>query len=159
MSEKIPAGGPYKAAIGIHEQLNADDIKDSRRLWSTYCTNDLELCKKFYDIIINISNLIAEARIEDIDSSTYQGIDKDFLNIMNSIKNNYSLYLSGSIISFGEFVLVKFNRGISLPNGKFIEKNEISLIPLEEAILLSSLKYVDPVTTLSYSIINKQKKD
>ncbi len=159
MSEKIPAGGPYKAAIGIHEQLNADDIKDSRKLWSAYCSNDLELCRKFYDIIMNISNLISEARIEDVDASTYQGIDKDFLYIINLIKNNYSLYLSGAVISFGEFVLVKFNRDISLPNGKFLEKNEISLIPIEEAILLSSLKYVSPVTTLSYNVINRQKKD
>jgi len=160
LSERIPAGGPYKAAIGIHEQINADDIKDSRKLWSTYCSNDLELCKRFYNVVISMTNLISEARLEDIDVKNYQGIDKEFLNVVETIKNNYSLYLSGGVISFGEFVLAKFNRDLTLLNGKFMEKNEVSLIPLEEALLLSSLNYVNLVKTLPYKIINNlQKKD
>jgi len=158
LSERIPAGGPYKAAIGIHEQINADDIKDSRKLWGTYCSNDLELCKRFYNVVISMTKLISEARLEDIDAKNYQGIDKEFLNIMEYIRNNYSLYLSGSVISFGEFILVKFNRDLTLLNGKFMEKNDVSLIPMEEALLLSSLNYVELVKTLSYKIINSMEK-
>ncbi|MDP8003031.1 MAG: hypothetical protein ACP5I6_01080 [Caldisphaera sp.] len=156
MSERIPVGGPFRAAIGLHEQVNADSIRDSRRLWGLYCSNDNKLCEKFYEIIYELSNYIAEMRIEDINYEDYKGIDREFFAKLNKIKSDYASYLSGEIISFGEYVLVKANKDLILLNNKFIERGEMTLVLLEEAILLSALGNVSLIKSLSSHMIAKR---
>jgi hypothetical protein len=156
LSERIPVGGPFRAAIGLHEQVNADSIRDSRRLWGLYCSNDNKLCEKFYEIIYELSNYIAEMRIEDINYEDYKGIDREFFAKLNKIKSDYASYLSGEIISFGEYVLVKANKDLILLNNKFIERGEMTLVLLEEAILLSALGNVSLIKSLSSHMIAKR---
>ena len=38
MSSEVPAGGPYKAALGMHEPLTVEHLKEARRQLSYYCT-------------------------------------------------------------------------------------------------------------------------
>jgi len=157
LSERIPAGGPFRAVIGLHEQLNAETIKEARKLWGIYCSEDVELCRRFSSIARKVSSQISLVRIEDIDPNEYKGLDRDFLTTIKKIIDRYSTYLSGEAISFGEFVLVKFNKDLMLSDSKEYERGEVTLVQLEEAVLLSALDYVEIIKTLSSNQLSLEK--
>ncbi len=131
MSERIPAGGAYRAATGMHDSLNLEHIVEAKRLLYTYCPG--EFCRRFLDLLSEASGLVAKARIEDLSyKESYSGIDSGVMNLYRGLVDFYSGYLSGVLVTVGEDVVVRVLSPLSI-DGVVVEAGETVRLPPERA--------------------------
>ncbi|MEB3816392.1 MAG: hypothetical protein LRS46_00405 [Desulfurococcales archaeon] len=142
MSKPIPAGGPYKAALGLHEALTATHIEVARRALFNYCLGEHRLCATYIKLISEVSKLVARARFEDlVYDESYRGSDADFFKIIRSSLEVYATALAGMLAGDGDKVLVRILRPVTV-NGKLLDRDDLVLLTLSEAAFLAALGYV-----------------
>jgi hypothetical protein len=146
MSNSIPAGGPFKAAVGLHESLTPNSIASSRKALSSYCSSpDRELCKAAIRIMKRTSDLIARARIEDLTfNDNYSGSDAPLFKRLRRIISFYSDFIAGFLVNYGDKALVKAKSNITL-NNVVIEEGELLVLPVADSALLVALDLAEPV--------------
>jgi len=147
MSSSTPAGGPFKAAVGLHEPLNASLINQARRLLSNYCSSPghARLCLEAVRITRTASQLVARARFEDLlFNDKYSGADKPLFRLLQGVVEFYARLIGGFIVTYGDKPMVEVRAGVSL-GGLKLEPGEVVLLPLAEAAFLSALGMVEPV--------------
>jgi len=147
LSAGIPGGGPYKAAIGSHEVVTTEDLRALKRLRAAYCSDDPEVCKTFLSLINEAGRLIAKARLEDLSSKDYTGVDSGFLKAFERLRDLYAAYLSASLISRGEKVLLVATADLLTPDGYLVRAGEAWMADVEVAAPLYALGLVRPVLT------------
>jgi len=147
LSAGIPGGGPYKAAIGSHEVVTTEDLRALKRLRATYCSDDPEVCKTFLSLINEAGRLIAKARLEDLSSKDYSGVDSGFLKAFERLRDLYAVYLSASLISRGEKVLLVATADLLTPDGYLVRAGEAWMADVGVAAPLYALGLVRPVLT------------
>ena len=145
MSEQVPAGGPYKAAIGLHEPLLVEHLKDARRMLSYYCLSKREYCDGYVRRVLEASRSVAEARLEDIaGSKDYRGVDADIMKSLPDLVSFYSEYLAGLYVLHGEDVMVRSKADLDR-EGLSLRRGEITLLPPGTALRLALSRLVEPV--------------
>lgn len=146
MSNSIPAGGPFKAAVGLHEPLTASTLAQTRRILASYCASSWrDLCLKIIKVSSEASALVSRARFEDLAfNGTYRGSDSPLFEKIRVIINFYAKLIAGLIVVYGDKPLVRAKAKVPLGNST-LEPGEVVLLPLAEAALLSALGFVEPV--------------
>lgn len=145
MSERVPAGGAYRAAVGLHEPLSVEHLRAARHLLSIYCRTANPFCSKYLDLVRRASLLVARARIEDLSSdSSYSGIDEGVIRALERLVDFYSNLIAGIMVTVGEYVLVKA-RATVIGGGADLVEGEVSLVPIDRAATLYVAGLVEPV--------------
>ena len=150
MSERVPAGGAFKAAAGMHESLNLEHLSDAKRLLYTYCPG--EFCEAYLDRLTRTALLVARARIEDLSrDEKYAGVDRGIIDLSNRLVQVYAEYISGMLVTVGESVLVRAREPI--PLGKTVaEPGETVPLPPAEAIGLVLAGLAEPVREIAIKL-------
>ncbi|MEB3779626.1 MAG: hypothetical protein GSR85_05270 [Desulfurococcales archaeon] len=147
MSERIPAGGAYRAAVGLHESLSVEHLRNARSILSTYCSEPGVLCGKALEVVRRASMLVAEARISDLAGKPdYTGIDAGIIKLHSRLIEFYSLYISGLVVTYGEHVLVKALTSLRM-EGLTVEPGDIIRMEPERAAGLYLAGLVEPVAS------------
>ncbi len=147
MSERIPAGGPYKAAAGLHEPLSLEHLMEARRAASIYCGSQDEYCCQFLRHLKKASILVAKARIRDlVENANYTGIDSGILELYNRLVEFYADYISASLLSYGENPVMHLRTSIVL-DGVKLEKGEYVEMDPAKAAALYVASIAEPVET------------
>jgi len=147
LSKSMPAGGPYKAAVGLHEPLTAASLSASRKALLSYCASKgrLPYCSKYLDLVTRLSRDISRARFEDLlFDSEYQGADSRLFAIIRRALEFYADLLAGKLGVYGDRILVKTRYPLRY-HSLILEEGEIVLIPIPEALLLASLGLLEPL--------------
>ena len=148
MSERIPAGGPFRAAAGLHEPLSLEHLAEAKRVVSYYCPG--EFCWRLLALIEESSRLVAEARILDLSrSEKYMGLDRQVRDLYSRLVSYYSGLIAGFYAGYGESVAVEVlahvevdgvvlrpGETVALPPGRAAELVMAGLArPLEEILI------------------------
>jgi hypothetical protein len=145
MSKSIPAGGPFKAAVGLHEPLTGANLREAKKALLNYCLAGPDFCRKYLEVINNVSDLIAKVRLDDLlFEEKYEGVDAELFKALRAIVNTYAKILAGEVAGYGDRILVITTRE-TLYNGKHLKEGEILLLPISEALILTALSVVTPV--------------
>ena len=152
MSSEIPAGGPYKAALGMHEPLTVEHLKEARRQLSYYCTAHVKFCREFIAKVREASINVARARLEDLPASKdYMGVDKGVLDVAERLVSFYADYIAGLLALHGEDVAVEARADIKI--GRLpLRKGEIAFLDPGLAARLSVAGLAEPVRSNSISL-------
>ena len=151
-SEIIPGGGPFKAAIGRHEPLTVDDLKAVRRAWALYCASEDKLCRRFAEMVLKTSRLVAKARLEDLRSEGYSGADLAILNVRDRLLEFYGLLLAGALVVRGERALVEAKTDLLMPDGTLIGEGDVAFVELGLAAALYAASMVEPARASSLAL-------
>ncbi len=149
MSEGVPAGGPYRAAVRMHETLTLEHLRAAREMLSTYCRAP-DYCQGYLKVLRESSALVARARAYDLPSD-YKGVDRGVLEALDRLLSFYARYLAGEYVASGEHVLVEVLEAFTL-RGVGYMPGEITLLPPGEAASLYSAGIVRPVESLALKI-------
>ena len=145
MSRSIPAGGPFKAAIGLHEPLTGANLREAKKALLNYCISGPKFCKKYLEVLNEMSSLIARIRIDDLlFDEGYEGIDSGLFKALRTIIDFYAKILAGEVAGYGDRVLVVTAKD-SWYNGRYLERGEVLLLPLPDALMLTALGVATPV--------------
>jgi len=145
MSKSIPVGGPFKAAVGLHEPLTGASLREAKRALLNYCLSSPRFCSKYLDVIGNISSLVARVRLDDLlFDERYEGVDAELFKALRTIVNAYAKILAGEIVGYGDRILVVVIRE-SLYNDRHLKEGEMLLLPISEALVLTAYGAVTPV--------------
>ena len=152
MSSEIPAGGPYKAALGMHEPLTVEHLKEARRQLSYYCTAHARFCREFIARVRDASLNVARARLEDLPASKdYVGVDKSVLDVAERLVNFYSEYIAGLLALHGEDVAVEAKADVKI--GKLpLKRGEIAFLDPGLAARLAVAGLAEPVRSNAISL-------
>ncbi|MGC9071535.1 MAG: hypothetical protein ACP5HK_02405 [Acidilobus sp.] len=153
MSSEIPGGGPYKAAIGSHEVITTESLRSLRRVRSSYCSGDLELCQRYVSLIDEAGVLIARARLDEMTSEGYSGVDAGFIKAQELLRDLYGKYVSGSLVSSGEKVLVMAKSDIFTSEGHLIMTGDLWYADVREAAGLYVMGVVEPVMSWPEAVV------
>jgi len=135
LSERIPVGGPFRAAAGLHEPLNYDHIGEAKRVIAYYCPG--EYCERLLALIEESAKLVAKARLEDLSrSEKYQGIDQGVIDLYLRLAEFYSGYISGFYAGYGELVAVEILASVEI-DGVLVMPGETLLLPPGRAAALT----------------------
>ena len=150
MSERVPAGGPFKAAAGMHESLSLEHLGEARRLLSSYCGSGEEYCCRVVSILRTVAPLVARARIEDLALSgqSYEGLDKPVLGLFSRLAELYAEYISGLLLTHGEDVIVQALRAFEL-EGVRVWPGEYVRLPPARALALVAAGLARPARALA----------
>ncbi|MEM1927274.1 MAG: hypothetical protein QXS85_00835 [Acidilobaceae archaeon] len=137
MTERVPAGGPYRALSGMHEPLVLESVREARRLVSIYCQQPEVFCEQFVSIVSRAAEKIARVRVEDLlEARDYKGLDLSFFATLKKLLEVYAKYISGLLVTWNEYVIVQFLASTEI-GGRVYERGEITILPLHEASLLN----------------------
>lgn len=143
MSERIPAGGPFRASRGMHDSLNLEHLSEAKNQLYTYCPG--EFCESFLSKVKESAILVAKARLFDLSyDENYAGIDKDAISIYNRLVNLYAYYISGLLVNHGEDIVVRVVQPFSL-NGIIMEPGEAVPVSLGRGIGLILAGLAEPL--------------
>jgi hypothetical protein len=126
LSERIPAGGPYRAAVGLHDTLSLEHIEEARRVLATYCRAPTDLCCRLLSILEEASTLVAWARLTNLArSEKYEGIDSGIISLLGKLVYFYSQYIMGALLGYGDDVIVEVLspvriNGMDLSPGEYV---------------------------------------
>ncbi len=148
MSEHIPAGGPYRTAIGLHESLSMEHVRAARETLSYYCRAP-GFCSEYQRIILETGMLAAKARLEELAYKRYTGMDQGILEAYRRLTEFYGLYLSGLLVPSGEGVLVKARAGFHVPGSAVAAPGDVLALPLGVAASLYAAGLVEPVRSIA----------
>ena len=147
MSERIPAGGLYRTAAGIHEPVSLEHLRLARYMVSTYCRSE-EFCKDYLDRVSRASVLVAKSRINDLVGTDYSGLDSEILGLIDRLVEFYAKYLAGLYVLAGEDVLVRASTTLKLPKSNaWALRGDIVRLKAGEAAALFIAGLVEPVET------------
>ena len=146
MSERIPAGGPYRALSGTHEPLTSELLREARNALSSYCQGDRRFCVKYVEKVLEVSAGIAFKRLVDLYGEDYRGVDSDVLRLLDSLVEFYSKYMAGVYALHGEEVLVKYKAGLTA-GGRSVFPGEIAVLQPGEAAKLYIAGLAEPVAS------------
>ncbi|MFP3307630.1 MAG: hypothetical protein RXN29_00465 [Acidilobus sp.] len=127
--------------------MTTEDLRALKRLRAAYCSDDPEVCKAFLSLINEAGRLIAKARLEDLSPKDYTGVDSGFLKAFERLRDLYAAYLSASLISRGEKVLLVATADLLTPDGYLIRAGEAWMADVGVAAPLYALGLVRPVLT------------
>ncbi|BAN89786.1 hypothetical protein [Aeropyrum camini] len=126
MSERVPAGGPYKAVSGSHEVLGSESLREAREALANYCSASRDYCSAYLERLLRLSRGIALKRLVDLyGDSGYKGVDKPVLEVLGSLVEFYASYISGLLPLHGEEVLVRSEATI-MEGGVRLLKGEVT---------------------------------
>ena len=149
MSERVPAGGAYKAAVGLHEPLSVEHLRSARSMLSIYCRRSGPFCSKYLSLARRASLLVAKARIGDLSGDAkYSGVDEELLKLYEGLVEVYASVLSGLLVSIGEYVMVRAKATV-IGGGVDLVEGEVTLLPLGKAASLYLAGVVEPVASLA----------
>ena len=152
MSERVPAGGPFKSAVGLHEALNVEHLREAKRLLSTYCMEPGDYCESYLERLMRISRLVASSRLEDLKGDEdYAGVDQEIIRLYSRIIEFYSSYIAGVVSTFGEHVIVKAKSTFEVGRALYI-RGEIVKLPLDKAAPLYVAGLVEPVKSAAVTL-------
>ncbi|MCE4625576.1 MAG: hypothetical protein F7C35_06930 [Desulfurococcales archaeon] len=136
MSERVPAGGPYRAAIGLHEGFNLEHLSEARKILSTYCGSGRGYCCTVISMLERIAPLVARARLEDLaGDSKYEGLDKEVIELFSGLLEFYSGYISGLLLGYAEDVIVRVREAFRLEGHLLYPGEYVRLTPGKAAAL------------------------
>ena len=145
MSERVPVGGPYRAAVSLHESLNLQHIREVKRIISTYCSEPGEYCCELLRRLAEASRLIARVRIEDLAGDpSYKGLDADLFKLYLRLVEFYAWYLSGGMATYNEDPIVRITRIVQVEN-VVLQPGEYARLPLALAASLYLAGLAEPV--------------
>ena len=148
MSAGIPAGGPFKAAVGLHEALSLEHLREVRRLLSSYCLAGEGYCREALRLVREAARLIARARLEDlVDDDKYQGLDAPLLALIRRLRDVYEAYLSGTMALAGENPVVYFKWSASI-EGVPYEDGDIAIVKPSTAFKAVACGAAEPLEGL-----------
>jgi hypothetical protein len=127
--------------------VTTEGLRALKRLRAAYCSDDPEVCKTFLSLINETGRLIAKARLEDLSSKDYTGVDSGFLKAFERLRDLYAAYLSASLISRGEKVLLVATADLLTPDGYLVRAGEAWMADVGLAAPLYALGLVRPVLT------------
>ncbi|MDT7868122.1 MAG: hypothetical protein RQ853_06910 [Acidianus sp.] len=127
--------------------MTTEGLRALKRLRAAYCSDDPEVCKTFLSLINETGRLIAKARLEDLSSKDYTGVDSGFLKAFERLRDLYAAYLSASLISRGEKVLLVATADLLTPDGYLVRAGEAWMADVGVAVPLYALGLVRPVLT------------
>ncbi|ESQ26045.1 MAG: hypothetical protein OSP8Acid_03260 [uncultured Acidilobus sp. OSP8] len=127
--------------------MTTEGLRALKRLRAAYCSDDPEVCKTFLSLINETGRLIAKARLEDLSSKDYTGVDSGFLKAFERLRDLYAAYLSASLISRGEKVLLVATADLLTPDGYLVRAGEAWMADVGLAAPLYALGLVRPVLT------------
>ncbi|MCE4619353.1 MAG: hypothetical protein F7C82_01425 [Desulfurococcales archaeon] len=143
MSERIPAGGPFRASTGMHDSLNLEHLSEAKGLLYTYCPGDF--CEEYLARVRKTALLVAKSRLYDLSyDENYAGIDRDVLSLYNKLVELYADYLSGLLVNYGEDIVVRVLHPFSL-DGIIVEPGETLPLSLGRGIGLILAGLAEPV--------------
>jgi len=136
VSERVPAGGPYRAAVGLHDRLTLEHLQEARRLLSSYCSSGMDYCCRVLRLLGMMSPLVARARLEDLSrNSSYEGLDKGIIDLYRRLERFYSDYVTGVLLEYGEDVIVIIKRLVEIDGVVLVPGEYVRLPPGEAASL------------------------
>ncbi|MCE4612587.1 MAG: hypothetical protein F7C07_01995 [Desulfurococcales archaeon] len=157
MSERIPAGGLYRTATGIHEPLSLEHLRLARYMASTYCRSR-EFCREYIERTLRASILVAKARINDLVGTDYTGLDSEILSLIDKLVEFYAKYLAGLYVLAGEDVLAKASTTLKLPRSNaWLVAGDIAKLKAGEAAALFVAGLIEPIETGALRIVKTGK--
>lgn len=157
MSERVPAGGPYRAAAGMHERLTLEHLSEARRLLSSYCRSSRDYCCRVASILTAISPLVARARLEDLSKGDYEGLDKGIIEIFQRLIDFYARYIGGELLTYGEDVVVRV-RSLVEVEGVTLYPGEYARLPPGRAAALVIAGMAEPGRATAIKIAGECSK-
>ncbi len=149
LSERVPLGGPFKAAMGMHEPQTLEPLREARRQLSTYCASPSELCSKYLEVLAEVSSRMAAVRLEDIATSgAYEGVDKPVIAAYRKLLEIYSKYIAGLLVVWGDQLLVELAGSVEV-EGRMLNKGDLVNMNLEEALGLILSGLAKPVESIA----------
>ena len=134
MSERVPAGGPFRAAAGLHEPLSLEHIHEAKRLLSSYCPG--RFCGELLSRLEPTSLLVAEARLQGLAwREKYAGVDEGILSAYRELVEHYARYIAGLYATHGEYLLVEVTGAVEV-DGVLLRKGEVARLPPGKALRL-----------------------
>ena len=150
MSERVPAGGPYRAAAGLHEPLSLEHIHEAKRLLSSYCPG--RFCGELLGRLEATGLLVAEARIQGLAwSEKYAGVDEDILEAYRELVAHYARYISGAYATHGEYILVEIEATVEV-DGVLLRRGEVARLPPGKALRLALAGLARPLPETSIKL-------
>lgn len=156
MSKGMPAGGPFRAAAGLHESLAPEAVREARRALVSYCL-DLGHCTSYVAIIEEASELIAKTRIYDLAwDDSYEGMDKPILGAVRRLASFYSMILAGFAAGQADSVVVeavKSYRGEEID----LEKGDVAIVDLASAAGLVAAGIARPAESNALKLLARRR--
>ncbi|MCE4617266.1 MAG: hypothetical protein F7C32_01605 [Desulfurococcales archaeon] len=152
--ENIPVGGPYKAAMGLHEPLTRDHIRKIQKILFTYCfeSDDETECRKMLWVLWEISKLIAKTRTFDLlKQEKREGLESDLYDFMEKLLSFYAKLIAGFYrVSEQGRIFVKIKRTVAHPESNSrLEPGDFTFMRPSNAIILAAAGYVEIVELVS----------
>ena len=149
----IPAGGPFKAAMGIAEPLSKDHLRKTYDVVSVYCgsKHGIEYCKRFQEELEEAALLIAFLRLKELGfnskNESYDGLDKGIFDFISRLANVYAAHITGKyLITETGHVVVRAKKSFQHPYKRsFVLTGEYLFLTLSDSVLLSALDFVEPI--------------
>ncbi len=142
MSERIPGGGPFRAATGMHEALSVEHLREARRLLSYYCRSP-DFCGPYLERLERVARAVAQLRLADL-GPEYRGVDEGFVRAWGRLVEFYAAYISGAIVVVGDDVLVEALGDVRGERVKLVA-GDVTYLPVEIAAGLYVAGLVRPV--------------
>ncbi len=144
MSGRIPAGGAFRAAVGMHESLSVDHVREARKALLYYCLGEKH-CQKYLNLLDASARLIAKSRIADLAwEENYQGIDAPLFAVIRRLSKLYSEFISGKLVVVGDSMLVRILSSVTV-DGVEYEAGDAALIDIHYAVRLIASGLAEPV--------------
>lgn len=144
MSGRIPAGGAFRAAVGMHESLSIDHIREARKALLNYCLDERH-CGKYLRLLDSASRLISKVRITDLSwDESYQGVDSPLFAIIRRLSRVYSRLISGRIVAIGDSMLVRVLSNVTI-DGVEYEAGDVAVVDIHYALRLAASGLAEPV--------------
>ncbi|MCE4603733.1 MAG: hypothetical protein F7B20_02060 [Aeropyrum sp.] len=144
MSERIPAGGPYRALAGSHEPLTTEALREARTVIAHYCSAEAKFCSNYVERLLELSRGIAFKRMVDLyGRQDYKGVDEGIHAALRRLVEFYTHYIGGLYSLHGEDVIVKASATVA---GEVeLVRGEVTTLPPGEAAKLYVAGLVEPV--------------
>ena len=151
--ENIPVGGPYKAAMGLHEPLTRDHVRKVQKILFTYCfeSDDEKECKKILSVLWEISKLIAKTRATDLlRQEKREGLEADLYDYIERLLLFYAKLIAGLYkVSEQGRVFVKVKKMIMHPESNSrLERGDFTFMRPANALILAASGYVEIIELL-----------
>lgn len=144
MSERIPAGGPFRAAAGLHESLTLEHLREARQALSYFCSSG-GFCGEYLERMLEVARAVAELRINDLAwKKGYVGLDRGVMEIYQRLVHFYSHYIAGVLVTVGEDVLVRSKANLDY-GGLVLVKGDVTMLKVDLAASLYVAGLVEPV--------------
>ncbi|MEB3756766.1 MAG: hypothetical protein GSR79_07925 [Desulfurococcales archaeon] len=151
----LPAGGPFKAAMGVIESLSRDHVKKTIDIVSSYCgtKSNGEFCNELIKQLQGSSKLVSRIRLRDMGLSggerlaDYEGLDKDVFIFIKEMIKIYAYHIAGNyLVTDSGNVVVKVKKNFRHPSKNIqLLEGDYTFLSFSDSIILTALGLVSPV--------------